>query len=83
LKYAYDPPTPTSGSSPFQVRRLLTKQLLDGGGSLLDQTSYVYENPYYSDFLTGVIDGRGVRYSTIAYDLNGNGDSVLIAHLPT
>jgi RHS repeat-associated protein len=70
LKYTYDPPL-QSGSSPFQVRRLLTKQLLDGGGSLLDQTSYVYENPYYSDFLTGVIDGRGVRYSTIAYDLNG------------
>ena len=50
----------------------------DGGNRLTAVTfpdgsrrQYVYENAAYPNFLTGVIDEKGARYSTIAYDANG------------
>ncbi|HXZ17371.1 MAG TPA: hypothetical protein VEH77_15665, partial [Roseiarcus sp.] len=34
-----------------------------------------YENPFFPNFLTGVFDARGIRYSTIGYDPYGRANS--------
>ncbi|QGM44969.1 RHS repeat-associated core domain-containing protein [Methylocystis heyeri] len=73
LVYTYDPPL-QSGASVMNVGRLVQKQLI-AGGSVLDYTTYQYENALFPTFLTGVTDARGVRYGTFAYDGLGRATS--------
>lgn len=71
LRYTYDPALDSSGYSSLAVRRIAKVELLDASSTVLDWTTYQYENAVYPDFLTGETDARGVRYSTTAYDNRG------------
>ena len=71
LRYTYDPPLKADGSSELMVRRIVKAEQLNSGGTAIDTAIYHYENALYPDFLTGITDGRGVRYATFAYDTEG------------
>ncbi len=71
MAYSYDPPLRADGSSEHRVGRLLTARRLDGASGVVESTTYHYEDTRFPNYLTGVTDGRGVRYSTFAYDAAG------------
>lgn len=71
LVYTYNTLPSSAG---MHVNQLLQKQLI-ASGTVLDSTTYQYENTLFPTFLTGVTDARGVRYKTFAYDGLGRATS--------
>jgi RHS repeat-associated protein len=50
------------------------------GATVLDQTTYLYENASFPKHITGMIDNRGVRTGTFVYDAEGRAISSELAN---
>jgi RHS repeat-associated protein len=68
LDYIYDQLIAV-GSGP--TNDVLKKVVRRNGATVLDSTTYLFENPLYPKAVTGVVDNRGVRTGTYAYDAYG------------
>ena len=79
LAYTYDPPPATSAPSTAPIKRLVKVQHLGSTGTVLDSTSYLYENTSYPTHITGVVDNLGVRVRTYSYDSLGRAVSSNLA----
>lgn len=51
--------------------RLIASKIVNGSSTLLDKTTYEYENPDYPDFVTGIRDRNDVVRWTATYDAAG------------
>lgn len=71
LKYTYDPPPATSAPSTTHIERLVKVERLSATNTVLDSTTYLYEDARFPTHVTGVVDNRAVRVSTYAYDAQG------------
>lgn len=70
-RYHYDPPPTAVAPLTTTIERLIRVEHLDASGTLLDSTTYHYEDPRFRTHLTGITDHRGVRVGTYAYDARG------------
>lgn len=71
VKYTYDPAPSTSAPSTSQIERLIKVSLRNAGQTIVDSTTYHYENTNYRTALTGITDNRGIRTKTYTYDARG------------
>ncbi|MCI4679030.1 hypothetical protein K9U33_10260 [Rhodoblastus acidophilus] len=69
LNYAYGTSLNSNGTftTPY-VRTIQSVTRTNASGVTLENTSYLYENTGFPDFLTGIVDARGVRTLTVTYD---------------
>lgn len=68
LKYTYDPAPATGAPSQSVIKRLIMVERLSATSAVLDSETYLYEDPRFETHVTGVIDNRGIRIKTYAYD---------------
>jgi hypothetical protein len=78
VTYDYDPPLDSNGNADWETRKLLSATVSNSAGRTLDSTTYQYEDSNDDRLLTGITDGRGVRYATFAYD--GRGRAISTSH---
>lgn len=71
LKYHYDPPPPAQGLSETSIQRLVNVDRLRSDDVTIESVTYLYENAQFPTYITGIIDARGVRIATYAYDSAG------------
>lgn len=76
LRYSYDiadnpgadPVTGIITPSTDFAKRLVKVERLTAGGTVIDLTTYLYEDAIFPNFVTGVLNKNGVRTATYAYD---------------
>jgi RHS repeat-associated protein len=78
LNYTYDPAPATSAPSTSMIQRLVKVERLSATSAVLDSVSYLYEDTRFPTHVTGVIDNRGIRTRTYAYDTQGRATSTAI-----
>ncbi|WP_414475406.1 DUF6531 domain-containing protein [Microvirga sp. M2] len=69
IAYAYEPLSPADG--PARPERLARVTQTAADGTLLEQTAYLHEDARFASQVTGIVDARGVRTLTVAYDGRG------------
>ncbi|MDX8525898.1 RHS repeat-associated core domain-containing protein [Mesorhizobium sp. MSK_1335] len=70
--YTYDPPASLSVPSTSRIQRLVKVEWKDVSGTVVDSSSYHYEDTNFTTFLTGITDHRGIRTATYTYDSGGH-----------
>jgi YD repeat-containing protein len=68
-----------AADAPARPERLVRVGLTDASGTLLDSTAYLHEDARFPAFVTGIVDGRGVRTLTVSYDGRGRAVSSALA----
>jgi YD repeat-containing protein len=79
LRYTYDPAPATVAPSKSMIRRLVKVEHLSAASAVLDATSYLYEDARFPTHITGIIDNRGIRTRTYAYDSQGRATLTQVA----
>ena len=80
LQYTYDPPPATSAPSSTNIKRLVKVERLSSTNAVLNSASYLYEDVRFPTHVTGIIDNRGIRTRTYAYDSQGRAVSTAVGN---
>ncbi len=78
VHYQYAPLTSAAGEVVAGPAQLIAVQFHDDAGQVIGSKTYHYEDPDFSDLLTGITDENGARFATYAY--NRTGQVVLSEH---
>ncbi len=76
LRYTYDKAYSVGNYSD----RLTKVEQVDASGAVTESTSYLYENTDWRYHITGIVDGRGVRISTVTCDSKGRATTSELAN---
>ncbi len=79
LRYTYDPPPATSAPSRSMIKNLIKVEHLTAGNTVLDSSTYLYEDARFPTHITGEIDNSGNRVRTVSYDPQGRATSSQLA----